>query len=51
MPVSRIHILDEPCEGLDINALENILHRLDSLASSPRVPPSYWSPTGYQPHP
>ena len=38
MPDPRILILDEPCEGLGINAFENILHRLDSLASSPEGP-------------
>jgi len=38
MPDPRILILDEPCEGLDIHARENLLARLDSLIASPDGP-------------
>ena len=33
-----ILILDEPCEGLDINARETLLNRLDSLIATPGGP-------------
>jgi iron complex transport system ATP-binding protein len=38
MPEPRILILDEPCEGLDIHARENILSRLDFLMRVPDGP-------------
>ena len=34
----RILIFDEPCEGLDMNARELILGRIDTLASDPEGP-------------
>jgi iron complex transport system ATP-binding protein len=38
MPDPRLLILDEPCEGLDMHSRENILNRLDTLASSAEGP-------------
>ncbi|MBN1294851.1 MAG: ABC transporter ATP-binding protein [Candidatus Latescibacteria bacterium] len=38
MAVPQLLILDEPCEGLDMNARELILNRLDALAADPAGP-------------
>jgi len=38
MPDPRVLILDEPCEGLDLNARETLLSRLDALIAAPDGP-------------